>query len=69
MAIFFATFFKKEGGAANCTKDLFGRKRAKVYHILRKKMFNSSYLDHRFLYVARIYIVGFEIFKKSPSNN
>ncbi len=32
-------------------------------------MFNSSYLDHRFLYVARIYIVGFEIFKKSPSNN
>jgi hypothetical protein len=32
-------------------------------------MFNSSYLDRRFLYVASIYVAGFEIFKKIPSNN
>lgn len=69
MAIFLPLSSKKKGGAANCTTDLFGKKGPKLPYFEGKKMFNSSYLDHRFLYVASIYIAGFEIFKKFPSNN
>ncbi len=68
MAIFLPLASKK-WGAANCTKDLFGKKRPKLPYFDEKKRFNSSCLDHRFLSVASIYIVGFEIFKTFPSNN